>query len=295
MRVILVDTRKYNRFKKPGMNGAVITMSSAEFSKLMTLGPEQFGSMNPKLVSFVDYSSSNGTCELDMGSCKGNIPAVRRATMRYLPIDTVLLATEAKGNKELVSNGFKDEYGDGAWKYRHVDHGIVNSSNAPSGNYKLSDAAFEYLKTLPYRGVEKAGAKQNEIAGSLMSCNDETGTELCIIPGSEIGSPMKVSIPGSAFTYHSHPEDAYTKRGVDVGFPSNADYRTFSRNEQMKAHYISTVEGLYHIHSRADDQGEFDRVLRSSVATDKTNGMTPQQHADAMTELGFFTVTFIPW
>jgi len=295
MRAILVDTRKYKRFKKGGMNGAVITLSSDEFHKLMTRGPDQFDEMKPTSVSFVDYKSSSGTCALDMSSCRSNIPAIRSATMRYLPIDTVLLANGVKGDKELVSNGFKDERGDGAWKYRHVDRGIVDSSNVPSGDYKLSDAAFEYLKTLPYRGVEKAGTKQKEIAGSLMSCNDDTGTELCIIPGTEIGSHMKVSIPGSAFTYHSHPEDAYTKRGVDIGFPSDTDYQTFSRNQRMKAHYVSTVEGLYHIHSRADDQEEFDRVLRSSVATDKTNGMTPQEHADSMTELGFFTVTFIPW
>jgi hypothetical protein len=297
MKHILLDNRKYSRFSTEGMNATVLTLSDDDFDELLIHGPSYFEAVSPVSVAHLNYMRSEGVCILDPKTSKGNIEAIRFAIMRYLPIHTILVVMSDGGmDSELVSNEF--EYvGDGEWVFRESEPVSVGDSIPSYGIYRLSDSAFKYLKTLPYRGVTKAGEPQKEIAGRMMSCNDGDRLELCIVPRAEYGATSKISIKGSEFTYHSHPQDAYIKKGVSVGFPSKTDYMTFINKKVMIAHYVSTIEGLYHIHSRVktDDSDDFERVLDSSVITDKTNGMDPKEHASEMTNLGFFTVTFIPW
>jgi hypothetical protein len=166
----------------------------------------------------------------------------------------------------------------------------------------LSAKALKYLERLPTSAISVAGESQREIAGELVLTEVRGGVgTLSLVSGGKVGRTKGVKLNKLApYTYHSHPEDAYTSSGVGMGFPSVKDYTIFFVNRTMKVHFVASLEGLY-VLSRAESEvddvsaSEFKKILEDSFIASKTNGMSGSSHANAMTELGFFRVSFWQW
>ena len=180
-----------------------------------------------------------------------------------------------------------------------TDSGVVDTE---VGAILLSAKALKYLERLPTSAISVAGESQREIAGELVLTEVRGGVgTLSLVSGGKAGRTKGVKLNKLApYTYHSHPEDAYTSSGVGMVFPSVNDYTIFFVNRTMKVHFVASLEGLY-VLSRAESEvddvsaSEFKKILEDSFIASKTNGMSGSSHANAMTELGFFRVSFLQW
>ena len=127
--------------------------------------------------------------------------------------------------------------------------GVVGGA-PPTTTLEFSDSAITFLKKLPF--VKVIGDDGIEISGSLIIV-EKIPEQNRIIVGMgehETGTEEGVNAYDSIYTFHSHPQDAYIRNNVKLGYPSNQDYVAFLEcNLQYNTifHAVIAVEGIYSI------------------------------------------------
>ena len=306
MKHVLINNDKYRIDTSTHFNGVIVSMSDEEFEKMRVRGPQYLATpdFSPDSISYIHYDQVEDMCELDEETCTGKVGRVLLATARYLPPSTTLFAFRPKRRKyqvELAAAEFKIE---GDRFMREVTPSPIVESYEQDGldsttdGVRLSEGAAKYLEGLPMGAIERAGESQREIAGELKLTK---GNVLEIMMPGNLGKLKSVKLNKSApYTYHSHPDDAYRASGVGMGFPSPKDYTIFFVNKTMKLHFVASREGLY-VMARGQEEitdvnaTEFRNLLDDSSIASKTNGMSGSEHAKAITDLGFFRVSFVEW
>lgn len=118
----------------------------------------------------------------------------------------------------------------------------------------LSDESIHYLYKLTKMGstLNNDGAiTQKEIAGKLIAgkVNDDLSYSLNVDRNSiKSGSEEGVEIIGGLYNFHSHPQEAYERNNVKLGWPSAQDYVGYMNSSLVYdtiLHIVSAIEGFY--------------------------------------------------
>jgi hypothetical protein len=138
-----------------------------------------------------------------------------------------------------------------------------SSANTDTIEYVLSQAgkgpctmslrfttdALRFLKQLSKTPSSRKGKDQRELGGLLTikkigKVFDIAVAKNSIYEGSEDGIEMYKGV----FNFHTHPEDAYKRHNVDIGWPSSTDYKGFliAWDELGTIlHVVVSLEGYY--------------------------------------------------
>lgn len=146
---------------------------------------------------------------------------------------------------------------------------------------RISKNTVEYLYALSHMGStinNKDGViTQNELAGALIVDNiDDYLIHTLVVDKSSIISGTKdgVNVVKSLYNFHTHPNSAYNKYGVTLGWPSPQDYVGFLSSAVINntiVHYVATLEGLYVIMFHPEWASDIDK-LREDVIDDILGG-----------------------
>jgi hypothetical protein len=181
---------------------------------------------------------------------------------------------------------------------------------------RFSVRLLEYWKRLPYEGfkTEKSKTTQREMAGNLRAQIDGEGIHVIdvnmdsMIHGAETG----VKIVDGLYNFHSHPQNAYKKYQVELGWPSGQDYIGFLMaiiDDGTIFHCVITLEGIYVISLTREWATRVDELTKNATGDyiDKNynmrwkSGDTIQWYLQTLHSLSYkgagplFRIEYIPW
>ena len=119
---------------------------------------------------------------------------------------------------------------------------------------RLSNSAIQYLRNICKRGFtwNKDGKiSQKELAGKLVlsKITSDLVSELDVDKESIVsGGEEEVELVDGLYNFHSHPQEAYERNNVQLGWPSAHDYLGFIKSSVLYdtiLHIVSCVEGFY--------------------------------------------------
>jgi len=245
--------------------------------------------------------------------------------------------------KEYVKAGFHDPYvhktsplghtfnNNGLCMIRQNDINDVNATNdvkyvltqflAKNKNYctlkaRLSKNAVQYLRNVCKRGFtwnKDDKISQKELAGKLVlsKITRDLISELdvdrdSIVSGEEEG----VEVIDGLYNFHSHPQEAYERHDVKLGWPSAHDYLGFMKSSVLYdtiLHIVSCIEGFYVISLNeywTNNKDKLDKNVISFILErynhEYEKGDTPEKYVrtvNTTTYNGFplFLVQFFTW
>ncbi len=268
-------------------SGIVIVISETDFRSLDALSFEQkISQLNSlKVLSHagVSYSAKKGAIVLGPIQEKSNLKEILEALLTYLP-NTDWIWTATKGDYEpYVAQGFKhpfvadetplgDKIPHALALVRKNDHQTkveleevydeilytLSPGTTCTFNFRVVEDARAYLRTL----ASKAGMTlnknktitQKEVSGGLSIESTETrNAVIFFLLGLDRNSTVynkeeEASISPSFYNFHTHPQQAYIKHNVKLGWPSADDYSAFLRSVEENHtifHLLAAVEGFY--------------------------------------------------
>ena len=127
-------------------------------------------------------------------------------------------------------------------------HGICNL------RAYLSDESIYYLYKLTRMGStlnDDGIITQKEVAGKLIAgkVNNDLSYSLIVDRDSiKSGSEEAVEIIGGLYNFHSHPQEAYERNNVKLGWPSAQDYIGYMNSSLIYdtiLHIVTAIEGFY--------------------------------------------------
>lgn len=239
-------------------------------------------------LAFLIYDKNKRVCEItkvsgpvisyviDSALCNlpNDVTLWIRISLNDYRIDSLL--------KEYIKLGFHDPYinktsplghtfnSDGLCMIRQNDiNDDINSTNevkfvmtqflAKNKSYctlkaRLSNSAIQYLRNICKRGFtwNKDGKiSQKELAGKLVlsKITSDLVSELDVDKESIVsGGEEEVDLVDGLYNFHSHPQEAYERNNVQLGWPSAHDYLGFIKSSVLYdtiLHIVSCVEGFY--------------------------------------------------
>jgi hypothetical protein len=181
---------------------------------------------------------------------------------------------------------------------------------------RLSDQAIKYLQQVSKIGstINNDGViTQKELAGKLLAGKlDSDLTYSLDVDRSSVvsGDEEGVEIIGGLYNFHSHPQEAYSRHNVKLGWPSAQDYVGFlgsSIKHDTILHLVVSLEGFYVISlseywvkkKEKIDKNVVSFILEKYDYTYKP-GKTSTLYARAVNGISYdgfplFLVQFIPW
>lgn len=237
--------------------------------------------------AYLIYDRKKRVCEI-MGMKGDILPWILESTLSNIPNDVILWVGITLESpyldlmiKKYVEVGFHEPYickasplgfsfsGYGLCMFR--ENNIVNNNAINDVKYvitqllakekgyctlqaRLSDKAIEYLRHVSKMGstINDDGViTQKEIAGCLLtSIIDKNLTYHLDVDLDSIvyGEEEGVEIIGGLYNFHSHPQEAYDRHDIKLGWPSAQDYIGFlgsSIKYNTILHIVSSLEGFY--------------------------------------------------
>jgi hypothetical protein len=181
---------------------------------------------------------------------------------------------------------------------------------------RLGEKAIQYLQKVSKIGstINKSGdITQKELAGRMIAgIIDSDLTYHLEVDRSSIisGEEEGVEIIEGLYNFHSHPQEAYDRNNVHLGWPSAQDYIGFmasSLKYDTILHLVVSLEGFYVISLSnywVNKKEELDKDVVTFIL-EKYNllyekGRTPAWYLRTVNEISYngfpiFLVQFIPW
>jgi len=183
-----------------------------------------------------------------------------------------------------------------------------NKENHCAVTLQLSKDSLDYLKTASKLGYEdKDGKKvQKELTGEFKLKKDKGKYIINLIKDSiHSGEEENVNVKATRVNFHSHPEQAYIRHKVKLGWPSVTDFLGYhTLGENTIAHLVAGIEGLY-ILSFSKYWGErLKKISRSFITKNYeiryTKNYTPQKFVKKVNSILYkgypiFYVQFFTW
>lgn len=79
------------------------------------------------------------------------------------------------------------------------------------------------------------------------------------------GTTSNVDIPDCAFTYHTHPRDAYIENNVEMAWPSGEDMAAMVSTPKNLGHAVISLEGVYIMTLTPETKNKLSRVSSKTV------------------------------
>jgi hypothetical protein len=181
---------------------------------------------------------------------------------------------------------------------------------------RLSDQAVKYLRSVSKMGstINTDGViTQKEMAGRLTA--GTIGKDLTyhlnvdresIVSGDEEG----VDIIGGLYNFHSHPQEAYDRHNVKLGWPSAQDYVGFLGSSIIHdtiLHIVASLEGFYvlslgnyWVNKKKKLDGNVPTFILEKYDMCYKKGQTPTWYVRTVNGIAYegfplFLVQFFPW
>ena len=169
--------------------------------------------------------------------------------------------------------------------------------------FKFSKKCIQYLKKLPFDDTD-------EISGSYDLT--KRGNSYIVNVDKSLyvkGESEEVGAVDSKYSFHSHPEEAYKKYNVKLGWPSNQDYLSFFKicnRYGTLFHTIITIEGIYiitlgdYLKNFTGNKTIIDKFICDKYAIEYTNNDTIKSHLDQINGIKYnqhklFNLYFTKW
>ena len=235
---------------------------------------------------YLNYNKKKKICEI-IGKVDNILPQVLESVLKSIPNNVTLWIGISLDSPQLnflihkyIESGFHDPYicnsSPLGFKFKRYGLCMLRQNNIINNNFavndvkyvlsqfslnkdcnlhlKLSDKTIEYLSKVSKIGstINSNGIiTQKEIAGQLLVGTIDNDLihyldvdRESIVHGDEEG----VKIIGGLYNFHSHPQEAYDRHNVKIGWPSSQDYLGFLgstiKNDTI-LHIVSTLEGIY--------------------------------------------------
>lgn len=301
--------------------------------------------------TYLIYDKKKKVCEI-MGMKGAVLAKVLESVLRNIPNDVTLWVGIVLDDpyldllvKDYTSVGFHDPYvckasplgfafaGYGLCMLRQND--VVDNNAANDVKYvltqfmaeqkgyctlsaRLSDNAINYLQQVAKMGSTHNSSgeiTQKELAGRLVAGKIEPDLTYhldvdrnSIVSGQEEG----VDIVGGLYNFHSHPQEAYDRNNVKLGWPSAQDYVGFLGSSMVHdtiLHIVMSLEGFYVLSLSAhwaNNKQKLDRNVATfilekyDICYEKNQDHTPTWYVRTINGIpyeGFplFLVQFFPW
>lgn len=169
--------------------------------------------------------------------------------------------------------------------------------------FKFSKKCIQYLKKLPCDDTnEISGSYELTKKGNLYTVNVDKKLFLN-------GAMNQVDAIDSKYNFHSHPEQAYKKYNVKLGWPSNQDYLTFFKTCKRYGtlfHTVITIEGIYiitlsnYLENFTENKTDLVKFICDKYAIEYTNGDTVKSHLVEINNMRYnghklFNLYFTDW
>lgn len=185
----------------------------------------------------------------------------------------------------------------------HIAYQQQSRSNTCNITAQFSSQTVEYLRKIPTQnGTEIAGAMQ--IIG-----NNRIGNKVVYMIEVNHNSIVKgenelVDVLNDKYNFHTHPQDAYIRNGVNHAWPSDHDYLGFLKAvfySNSVFHVVVTIEGVYIISIAPEYAGNINELkskqnyIAQVYQIPHNSFTTPQDYITHVNQLKIFSVVFFPW